>query len=112
MKQTVLRILAVALLVLALTACEGGAYPNPYPNETASQPTRIPTPSSADMVPRISIEEAKAAFDDGTAVFIDVRGTENYNQVHIAGALDVPYPELETRLAGYDRDALVITYCT
>ena len=112
MKQTVLRILAVALLVLALTACGGGAYPNPYPNETASQPTRIPTPSSADMVPRISIEEAKAAFDDGTAVFIDVRGTENYNQVHIAGALDIPSDQFATRLTDTGRDTLIITYCT
>ena len=111
MKQTVLCILAAALL-LTLTACGGGAYPNPYPNGAPPQPTRIPTPSSVDTVPRISIEEAKAAFDAKTAVFIDVRSTENYNQVHIAGALDVPYPELETRLAGYDRDALVITYCT
>jgi predicted small lipoprotein YifL len=111
MKQTVLRILAAALL-LTLTACGGGAYPNPYPNKAASQPTRVPTPSSVDTVPRITLEEAKAAFDAETAVFIDVRGTENYNQVHIAGALDVPYPEIETRLAGYDRDALIITYCT
>ena len=112
MKQTVLRILAAALLLLTLTACGGGAYPNPYPNGAALQPTRIATPASADAVPRISIEEAKAAFDAGTAIFIDVRGTDNYNLVHIAGALDIPSDQFSTRLADTDRDTLIITYCT
>ena len=111
MNRVILRALVIALLVLALAACGGGAYPNPYPNGAALQPTRIPTPASADAVPRISIEEAKAAFDAGTAVFIDVRGTENYNQVHIAGALDIPTDQL-ARLSDYDRDTLIITYCT
>ncbi len=112
MKQAVFRILAAALLLLTLTACGGGAYPNPYPNGATLQPTRIPTPSSVDAVPRISIEDAKAAFDAKTAVFIDVRGTENYNQVHIAGALDLPSDQFATRLADTDRDTLIITYCT
>lgn len=111
MKQTILRILAAALLLLTLTACGGGAYPNPYPNGATPQPTRISTPSSVDTVPRITIEDAKSAFDAKTAVFIDVRGTENYNQVHIAGALDVPTDQL-ARLSDYDRDTLIITYCT
>lgn len=116
--------LAALLLLLTVTACQQDAYPNPYPNPAARQstPTLLPTaqptatlfvpPASEDAVPRISLEEAKAAFDDGTAIFIDVRGTENYNLVHIPGALNLSMDEYETGLAGVDRDALIITYCT
>lgn len=117
-------VLAALLLLLATTACKKDAYPNPYPNPTARQstptlkPTSIPTltsvaiPSSEDAVPRITIEDAKAALDAGTAIFIDVRGTENYDLVHIPGALELSIDQYETGLADVDRDALIITYCT
>jgi len=115
---------AAVLLLLTTTACKKDAYPNPYPNPTARQstPTLLPTaqptatlfvmPASEDAVPRISLEEAKAAFDAGTAIFIDVRGTENYNLVHIPGALDLSIDKYATGLTDIDRDALIITYCT
>jgi hypothetical protein len=112
------------LMLLATTACKKDAYPNPYPNPTARQstptlkPTSIPTftsvaiPNSEDAVPRIRIEDAKDAFDAKTAIFIDVRGTDNYNLVHIPGALELSMDQYETGLADVGRDALIITYCT
>lgn len=127
MKNTFTRkllVMAALLLLLATTACKKDAYPNPYPNPTARQstPTLAPTaqststvfvmPASEAAVPRISLEEAKAAFDTGTAIFIDVRGTENYNLVHVPGALDLSIDQYATGLADVDRDALIITYCT
>jgi hypothetical protein len=124
MKKTIIKRLSVAvvlLLMLTTAACKSDSYPNPYPNETSSQPTATVAvatatvfvmPASEDAVPRISIEDAKAAFDARTAVFIDVRGTENYNLVHIAGALDIPSDQFATRLSNYDRNTLIITYCT
>ncbi len=123
MKKTFIKkiLVAVVLLLLLLpTACKTDSYPNPYPNGTSSQSTLMATatssvfvmPASADAVPRISLEDAKAAFDAKTAVFIDVRGTENYDQVHIAGALDITADQYAVRLASYDRDTLIITYCT
>lgn len=114
--------LAALLLLLTVTACQQDAYPNPYPNPAARPSTLTPTaqptatlfvmPASEDAVPRISLEEAKAAFDAGTAIFIDVRGTENYNLVHIPGALDLSIDKYATGLTDIDRDALIITYCT
>jgi hypothetical protein len=115
---------AAVLLLLTTTACKKDAYPNPYPNPTARQstptlrPTSVPTftsvaiPNSEDAVPRIRIEDAKTDFDAQTAIFIDVRGTDNYNLVHIPGALELSIDQYETGLSDVDRDALIITYCT
>lgn len=106
-------------LLLVTQACSaatpaGTAYPNPYPNPaTVSVPTIAnPTPSTAESVVRVSLEDAKAAFDAKTAIFLDVRGTENYNLVHIPGALDISLDQLEARLGELDPNAWIITYCT
>jgi rhodanese-related sulfurtransferase len=72
----------------------------------------VAIPNSEDAVPRIRIEDAKTDFDAQTAIFIDVRGTDNYNLVHIPGALELSIDQYETGLADVDRDALIITYCT
>ena len=63
-------------------------------------------------VPRASLADAKAAFDTGTAIFVDVRGEPYYSQSHIPGALSIPLNELPERLDELDRSAWIITYCT
>jgi hypothetical protein len=67
----------------------------------------------SDMdVPRARLQEAKAAFDAGEAVFIDVRSRFTYDISHIPGALSIEIPELEEETADLDREGLYITYCT
>lgn len=49
----------------------------------ASRATPLPAPSGHDEetypeITRVSIEQAKAALDSGTAVFVDVRGAASY----------------------------------
>ncbi len=63
-------------------------------------------------IQRASIEEAKAAFDSGTAVFVDVRSAEAYQASHISGAVNIPSEELEARLGELDKAQWIITYCT
>jgi 3-mercaptopyruvate sulfurtransferase SseA len=63
-------------------------------------------------VKRISLADAKAAYDLGNAVFIDVRGEPYYSQGHIPGALSISEDELEARLGELDSSAWIITYCT
>jgi hypothetical protein len=65
-------------------------------------------------VPRVSLAEAKAAFDGGTAVFVDVRAPGAYQQSHIPAALSIQLGEIETDAAGLDldKDRWIITYCT
>jgi len=119
--RSIKNILFVILLFASvLSACS--AQP------TQVQPTAAPTPviesghgitsgelpqSEAD-VPRISVEEARAAVENGTAVLVDVRNSTAYVESHIAGAISVPLGEIESNPTGLtlDKDQWIITYCT
>ncbi|NOZ26461.1 MAG: zinc-ribbon domain-containing protein [Chloroflexi bacterium] len=63
-------------------------------------------------VPRISLAEAKARYDAGAALFVDVRSQEEYRTAHIPGAVSLPLTELDERYQELPRDAEIITYCT
>ena len=70
------------------------------------------TQVSPDEIPRLSVDEAKAAFDSGEAVFVDVRPVESFEQDHIPGSLSIPLNEVEARLGELEEVAWIITYCT
>ena len=63
-------------------------------------------------IKRVSLEDAKAALDAKTAVFVDVRGAEVYAMSHVVGSLSIPLADLETRLGELDPNQWIITYCT
>ena len=68
----------------------------------------VPNPE----IRRVSLADAKAAYDLGTATFIDVRGDTNYSQGHIPGAISIAVSEIENHLNELDPSAWIITYCT
>jgi hypothetical protein len=70
--------------------------------------SRIPYPD----VPRVSLADARAAYETGTAVFIDVRGEPFYSEAHIAGAQSIPEEDLPGHLDELAKDQWIITYCT
>jgi rhodanese-related sulfurtransferase/DNA-binding transcriptional ArsR family regulator len=47
----------------------------------------------------------------GTAVVVDLRPREEYVAGHVAGAISIPLPELEARLADLPADVEVVAYC-
>jgi len=63
----------------------------------------------------VSLEEAHRQFLSRTAVFIDARRLEDYQEGHIKGALNLPWQEAENRffdvMADVAPDRMVITYC-
>ncbi len=63
-------------------------------------------------IQRISLDEAKAALDSGSAIFVDVRSAEAYQGSHIANSINIPLGELELRLGELDKAQWIITYCT
>lgn len=81
------------------------------PVATATQPAtnlRVPFPE----VRRISLGDAKAAWDTKQAVFVDVRGDPYYSEGHIPGALNIPLDDLSSRAGELEKNAWIITYCT
>ena len=84
----------------------------------ASQPTSQSPASDGHEeetypeIERVSLEDAKAALDSDTAVFVDVRGDQAYSAAHIAGSISLPLAEIETRLNELDPNQWIITYCT
>ncbi|HKY53212.1 MAG TPA: rhodanese-like domain-containing protein [Anaerolineales bacterium] len=112
--------LSIAVLAFVTLACNALL---PLPSQT-SAPTQIIEPGSTQPqgnipqteaeVPRVTVEEAKAAFDSGAAVIVDVRSQEAYDVSHIDGALFVPLGEFESNIANIDlpKEQWIITYCT
>lgn len=47
----------------------------------------------------------------GTAVVVDLRPADEFEAGHIAGALSIPLPELEARLAELPADVEIVAYC-
>ena len=94
--------LVVAVVVLVIQARQPSQVSNSDKN------SNIPYP----QVERVPLKDAKAAYDDGTAVFVDVRGDDSYNVSHIPGALSIAEAELENRFSELDPNDWIITYCT
>ncbi len=104
--------LALVALGLLLILGAGGWYLYQVLNpEETVQP--IPG-SEGDFpnVPRVSLADAKAAYETGGAVFLDVRDAESYAQSHIVGAISIPINELSDRMGELNQSDWIITYCT
>jgi 3-mercaptopyruvate sulfurtransferase SseA len=113
-------LLAATVLAFTIQACS--ALSSTIEPELA--PTRIIepvfTPSQADLpeseaaVPRVSVEEAKAALDSGAAISVDVRSAGAFEASHIPGAINIQLAAFETNPTDLklDKEQWIITYCT
>lgn len=61
-------------------------------------------------VAQISLAEARAHFEAGTAIFIDVRAGTAFTSGHIPGALTITSRELEERIAQVTPEVVIIAY--
>lgn len=104
-------ILTIFILLLFSLSCSALSPSTTTPNQPSSD-SSIPL-TEAD-VPRVSVDEAKAAFDKETAIIVDVRSQAAYEAGHVDGALSIPLNEFETNIASVDlpKDQWIITYCT
>lgn len=98
-------ILIVAIILLLIQQPDTVIAPS---NGSVTQSSDIPYPEVA----RVSLADAKSAYDQGNAVFLDVRSSESFREEHIVGALSIPEVELPARLDELDPKDWIITYCT
>ena len=110
-------LVAFSILVLAALACNASlpqTEPTTIPTQpqTQNQPGNIPQ-TEAD-VPRISVEDAKIAFDSGQAIIVDVRSADSYATSHAAGAVSIPLENFENNIGNLslEKKQWIITYCT
>lgn len=81
----------------------------------ASTTAPISVENSYPEIQRVSLVNAKTAFDNKEAVFVDVRDSGSYQAGHIPGALNIPLTEIEAGTADLSqikKDQWIITYCT
>ena len=67
-----------------------------------------PNPSD---VPEVDAATAAAAFEAGTAVFVDVREPDEWEEGHIPDALHLPLAELPGRLAELPANRDLVLVC-
>lgn len=113
-------LLVILIFTSVLTACSAQQAQAP----SAPSPTRVVEPVSTQStenlpqteaeVPRISVEDARAAFESGEAILVDVRSPGAFEKNHIAGAISVPLGAIERDLANItlNKTQWIITYCT
>lgn len=64
-----------------------------------------------DPVEAVSREELMARVRAGDAVVVDLRPAEEFEAGHITGAVSIPLPELEARLAELPAELEIVAYC-
>jgi 3-mercaptopyruvate sulfurtransferase SseA len=103
MSRKISVLFTIWILILVTTAC----------NLQSTQPSSD-LPQTEAEVPRVMAEEAKAAFDAGEAIIVDVRSADAYETSHIDGAISIPLGQFETNPTSLnlEKDQWIITYCT
>jgi 3-mercaptopyruvate sulfurtransferase SseA len=71
-----------------------------------------PETAHADGARRVTIQELEAMMRDGTALVIDVRNQDAYNQGHIPGSRLIPASEILNHIGDLPRDKTIVTYCS
>jgi hypothetical protein len=74
----------------------------------ASANLQIPYPEIA----RTSLKDAKQAYDEGSAIFLDVRDSGTFGSKNIPRSINIPLTELESRLNELPKDRWILTVCT
>lgn len=59
----------------------------------------------------ISLDEALAKHKRGEIILIDVRPSEEYEYVHIPGAISIPHGKLAEHLNELPNNLVIVTYC-
>ena len=103
------------IVILVAGCCMGMVF-----NSVNRNKIPLIAPTKAEIyarrnIPTLTMEEAKADFDRGIAIFLDARDPDEYQEGHIKGALNLPvrhldvyYPRMKALLP---KEAHLILYC-
>ena len=97
-----------------MQTCEKGKTAS-KPDTAKTNTNSVAAPADAhaeDNAPRISLADAKKAFDEGNVVFVDTRGEEFYKMEHVKGAINVPITAFDARFTEIPKGKKIIAYCS
>lgn len=121
--RTMVAALAVTVFTAGLAQAQYKPAPPAVPANPNGSPVQIipaqqgqpklqPTPEqSLESAKRITREDAQKMVKKGKAVYIDVRGKDQYDIAHIPGAINIPLGELQNRWRDLPVGKYLITYC-
>jgi hypothetical protein len=96
-------------VVLILAVIVWQAFSNPAPADSSIASTsNLPSPN----VVRTSLKDAKAAYDQKSAIFVDVRDADSYKVSHVTGAINIPLADIDSRAKELSTSQWIILYCT
>jgi 3-mercaptopyruvate sulfurtransferase SseA len=123
MRLFISKVAALGLCVCALLAAcspQDGSAPATAAGSSSARTTNGSAPAQAtkqapaqhdDNVRRITIEETRAAIEQGNVVVVDVRDDAAFKAGRIKGAKLIPVSQVEKRAGELPKDKLIITYC-
>lgn len=88
---------------LAVSACQSGQTTQTAPFRKFQNDAEVP---------RISLADAKAAFDAGKAVIVDSRPENSFKDEHIAGAFNIPLGSTPDKFDALPKGKKIIVYCS
>jgi hypothetical protein len=75
----------------------------------------LPTPTSeinpAEELSRVSLQDAFSAFQNSSAVLVDVRSSGSFATANIPGSLSIPLSEIGVRSTELNPEDWIITIC-
>jgi 3-mercaptopyruvate sulfurtransferase SseA len=104
-------ILGLLILPIFLIACQDIVPPLSISKTAPTPPAKNDGDHSEDA-PRISLADAKKAFDAGTAVFIDTRPEDTYKQEHVKGAINITLQDDASKYSSIPKGKKIIVYCS
>ena len=116
MKQ--LFVITFAAFALIITACTDAAQPINISRASAPAPP-VQKPgvdthghTEGSDAPRISLADAKKAFDDKSAIFIDTHVKAAFDAGHIPGAMNITMQDFEAKFDSIPKGKWIIAYCS
>ncbi|MBK7933488.1 MAG: rhodanese-like domain-containing protein [Acidobacteria bacterium] len=117
----VTKVLFFSAIILAgsiVSSCEASKTNTSVSNSAAKQATPSASPPAGPSQPqidnaaRISLADAKKAFDDGSAIFIDTRADSTYKLEHIKGSINIPAGTVDANMSKLSKGKKLIAYCS
>ena len=112
-------VLVAMMSVVTVLACTDAAEPVRISKATTPVPSQQPVVQTdthghtdGQDAPRISLADAKKAFDDKSATFIDTHVKATYDAGHIPGAMNVTVQDLEAKFNTIPKGKKIIAYCS